>query len=59
MLILIVYRKGDEIRHPVTGKSFGWATETLGEGNIGEIHVDFSKARLSDDPGVRKPLSGT
>lgn len=46
----IVYRRGKEMRHPVTGKSLGWNTEKLGEGNIEEIHEDFSKVRLSDTP---------
>jgi hypothetical protein len=47
---VIVYRRGDEIKHPLTGKSLGWDTKNLGEGNIEEIHEGFSKAKLSDKP---------
>lgn len=45
---LIVYRNGDEIRHPVTGKSLGRNTINLGEGWIEDIHEEFSKAKLKD-----------
>ena len=45
---IIVYRKGEEIRHPLTGKSLGSDMENLGVADIEEIHEDFSKARLSD-----------
>ncbi|MBI5055714.1 MAG: hypothetical protein HZB61_03755 [Nitrospirae bacterium] len=44
---IIVYRKGKEIRHPLTGKSLGYDMENLGTADIEEIHEDFSKARLS------------
>lgn len=45
---IIAYRKGEEIKHPITGKSLGWDSRKLGEGRIEEIHDEFSKARLSD-----------
>ncbi|MBI5234060.1 MAG: hypothetical protein HY880_06880 [Deltaproteobacteria bacterium] len=45
---MIFYRKGKEIKHPVTGKSLGWDTVKLGEGYIDDIQEGFSKARLSD-----------
>jgi hypothetical protein len=44
---LIIYRKGKEIKHPVTGKSLGWDTVKVGEGTVEEVRKDFSKARLS------------
>jgi hypothetical protein len=47
---VIIYRKGKEIRHPVTGKSLGFDTVKLAEGRIEEIQEDFSKARLLDKP---------
>jgi hypothetical protein len=47
---VIAYRKGEEIKHPLTGKSLGWDTKDLGKGRIEVIHEDFSKARLSDKP---------
>ena len=45
---VIIYRKGKEIKHPVTGKSLGYDTVKLGEGHIEEIHEGFSKVRLSN-----------
>jgi hypothetical protein len=45
----IMYRRGMEIKHPVTGRSLGFDTEKLGEGNIEEVYEDFSKIRLDDD----------
>ena len=45
---VILCRKGDEIRHPVTGKSLGRDIINLGEGFIEEIQEGFSKVRLSD-----------
>ncbi|MBI5664010.1 MAG: hypothetical protein HZC49_02800 [Nitrospirae bacterium] len=50
---IIAYRKGEEIRHPLTGKSLGWDTKKLGEGRIEEIQEDFSKAALSDKAGAK------
>jgi hypothetical protein len=50
---IIVYRKGEEIRHPITGKSLGWDTRKLGEGRIEEIQDDFSKAGLSDKASAK------
>ena len=44
----IVYRKGEEIRHPTTGKSLGYDTEKLGEGYLDEVQESFSKLRLAD-----------
>lgn len=44
----IVYRKGEEIRHPTTGKSLGFDTEKLGEGYLDEVQETFSKLRLAD-----------
>lgn len=46
---IIVYRKGEEIRHPLTGKYLGRDMENLGAADIEEIEEDFSKARLSDN----------
>ncbi len=45
---VILCRKGDEIKHPVTGKSLGQDIIKLGEGFIEEIQEGFSKVRLSD-----------
>ncbi|MBI5196384.1 MAG: hypothetical protein HZA10_08680 [Nitrospirae bacterium] len=48
---VIFYRKGREIKHPVTGRSLGWDTIKLGEGRIEDIQKDFSKIRLLEKPG--------
>jgi hypothetical protein len=44
---VIIFRKGKEIKHPVTGKSLGFDTVKLAEGNIEDLQKDFSKIRLS------------
>ena len=45
---IILYRKGEEIRHPLTGKYLGSDMEKLGAAYIEEIHENSSKAKLSD-----------
>jgi tetratricopeptide (TPR) repeat protein len=45
---VIIYRKGEEIRHPLTGKYLGQDMKNLGVADIEEIHEDFSKAKLID-----------
>jgi len=45
---VIVYRRGKEIKHPITGKSLGWDTVKLGEGRFEDIQQDFSKIRMLD-----------
>lgn len=47
---VIIYRKGKEIKHPVTGKSLGFDTVRLAEGRLEDIREDFSKARVLDKP---------
>lgn len=44
----IFYRKGKEIRHPLTGRSLGWDTVKLGEGRFEEVQREFSRLKLSD-----------
>ncbi len=45
---VIICRKGDEIKHPVTGKSLGQDIVKLGQGYIEEVHEGFSKVTVSD-----------
>ena len=45
---IILYRKGEEIRHPLTGKYLGSDMEKLGAADIVKIHENSSKAKLSD-----------
>lgn len=44
----IIYRKGKDKIHPVTGKSLGCNYVKLGEGRIEDIQEGYSKIRLSD-----------
>ena len=43
----IFYRKGEEIKHPVTGKSLGFDTVKIGEGYIDDVQEGFSKVKLT------------
>ncbi len=45
---IIIYRKGEAIKHPLTGKYLGSDMEKLGAANIEEVSEGFSKARLLD-----------
>ena len=47
---IIVYRRGKELKHPVTGKSLGFDTVKLGEGRIEDVQEDFSKVKILDKP---------
>jgi len=51
---IIIYRKGKEVKHPVTGKSLGFDTIKLGEGRLEEIQEDFSKAKILDKPSPQE-----
>jgi hypothetical protein len=51
---IIIYRRGKEIKHPVTGKSLGWDTVKLGEGRIEDVQEDFSKIKISDKPSPQE-----
>ncbi len=51
---VIVYRRGKELRHPVTGKSLGFDTIKLAQGRFEEIQEDFSKARILDKPSPQE-----
>ncbi|MDU0459755.1 MAG: CsgG/HfaB family protein [Geobacteraceae bacterium] len=43
-----IYRRGKEVKHPLTGKSLGWDMVKLGEGTIEDVQDDFCKIRLGD-----------
>ncbi len=51
---VIVYRRGKELKHPVTGKSLGFDTIKLAEGRFEEIREDFSKAKILDKPSPQE-----
>jgi hypothetical protein len=43
-----IYRRGKEIKHPVTGKSLGWDMVKIGDGTFEDVQDGFSKVRLHD-----------
>lgn len=43
-----IYRRGKEIRHPVSGKSLGWDMVKIGDGTFEDVEDGFSKIRLHD-----------
>jgi hypothetical protein len=43
-----VYRRGKEIKHPVTGKSLGWDMVKIGDGIFEDVQDGFSKIHLND-----------
>lgn len=45
---LILYRKGLEIKHPVTGQILGAEPEILGELTVKEVFENFSKATMQN-----------
>lgn len=53
---VVFYRKGEEIRHPITGKLLGCDTIKLGEGRIEDVQSDFSKVKLLDKPAPKEIL---
>ena len=53
-MTVIIFRKGEEIKHPVTGKSLGFDTIKLAEGRVEDVQGAFSKVRLLDKPGGKE-----
>ncbi len=53
-MTIIVFRKGEELKHPITGKSLGWETMKLGEGRVEDLQSDFSKVTLMDKPSPKE-----
>lgn len=55
---LIVFREGEPIKHPVTGKVLGAQTEILGEVEITSVDTDFSQGVMlpTDEPREIKQL---
>ena len=43
-----VFRRGKEIKHPVTGKSLGWDMVSVSTGIFEDVQEGFSKVRLYD-----------
>jgi hypothetical protein len=53
-MTVILFRKGVEIKHPVTGKSLGFDTIKLAEGRVEDVQAAFSKVRLLDKPAAKE-----
>lgn len=51
---VIVFRRGGEIKHPVTGKSLGWDTVKLAEGRVEDVQANFSKVELLKKPAPQE-----
>lgn len=51
---VIIYRKGDSIFHPVTGKDLGWDTTELAEARIANVFDHFSVGKVSNRYGGLK-----
>jgi len=47
-MIASVYRRGKEIKHPITGKSLGWDMVKIGDGTIEDVQDGFSKVHVHD-----------
>lgn len=43
-----IFRRGKEIKHPVTGKSLGWDMTKIGDGIFEDVEDGFSKVRLHE-----------
>ncbi len=43
---IILFREGEEVRHPVSGKYLGSEPVELGEAKIKNVYKDFSKAEI-------------
>jgi hypothetical protein len=43
---VIIYREGEKICHPVTGKVLGCDTNVLGEATLVQVFEDLSKGKL-------------
>jgi TolB-like protein len=52
-MTVIFFRKGEEIKHPVTGKSLGFDTIKLAEGRVEDVQAAFSKVRLLNKPAPK------
>jgi hypothetical protein len=50
---LIVYREGEELKHPKTGEVLGRTEKTIGRLSITEVAEAYSTARISQGNGVQ------
>jgi hypothetical protein len=50
---LVVYREGDELKHPKTGEVLGRTEKTIGRVTITEVSEGYSTARVSQGSGVQ------
>lgn len=51
----LIYKEGEELRHPVTGASLGRVEETVAEGRITEVRDSYSIGVLFSSPGTPSP----
>ena len=53
-MTVIIFRKGEEIKHPITHKSLGWDTVKVAEGRVEDVQAQFSKVKLLDKPSPKE-----
>lgn len=53
---LILYREGQTIKHPVTGRVLGSRTEELGIATVKDVFDEFSSARIQKRDGALKVM---
>src|SRR6266545_5201583 len=50
---LVVYREGEDLKHPKTGEVLGRTEKTVGRVTIAEVFEGYSTARISPGTGVQ------
>lgn len=51
----VVFKEGEELKHPITGKSLGAVEETLAEGFVEDVLEKYSTGKLSSVSGEIAP----
>lgn len=49
-MTVIIYRRGEELKHPVTGRSLGWDTMKIAEGRVDDVEAAFSTVEILKRP---------
>jgi TolB-like protein len=49
---LIIFREGEQLRHPVTGRTLGIEPVELGEARVEAVYEDYSRAQVDSPVGI-------
>lgn len=49
---LIIFREGEQVRHPVTGRTLGVEPVELGEAKVETVYDDYSRAQVEDPVSI-------